>query len=134
MARILVLDDEPRLLSAFHSLLQDAGHEGVEAQDGTAGLKILQSQDFDLVITDLFMPEKDGFEVVMDVKASGKNIKVLAISGGSSCAPDDFLLIARRLGADAALIKSVEPYMLLKTVDNLLKTSGPASSPESIDS
>ncbi len=125
MARILVIDDEASIRSLLSRCLEPFGHEVVEAPDGVAGIRLFESSPFDLVITDLFMPEKEGIETILDLREKCPEVKILVVSGG--IAPgretdDRFgpLADAEALGADASLEKPFEIRKLIEVVNELL--------------
>jgi CheY-like chemotaxis protein len=125
MARILVIDDEAPIRSILRRSLERFGHEVVEAPDGSAGTRLFESSSFDLVITDLFMPEKEGIETILDLRERYPEVKILVVSGGLPSpgqALDKFSPLgdAEALGADASLEKPFEIKKLLEAVDELL--------------
>ncbi len=98
--KILLIDDN----AAFCQMLQATIEEDVPckvwvSRDGDDGLKHLYKEDFDLVITDLLMPGKDGLEVIMEIKKSFSDVPVFAISGGGKFDSHCSLEIASKLGA-----------------------------------
>ncbi|MFN0043058.1 MAG: response regulator transcription factor [Alphaproteobacteria bacterium] len=120
MATILVIDDDDGVRKLIATLLERAQHRVIEATDGVAGLKAFKAASFDLVITDLIMPEKEGLETIRELRMDGGDVKILAISGGFPGNPIDILDMARNLGADAVLGKPFTPAALLAEVARLL--------------
>ena len=125
MARILVIDDEAPIRSILRRSLQSFGHEVVEAADGTDGTRLFESSSFDLVITDLFMPDKEGIETILDLRAKSPEVKILVVSGGFPSGGRSLekygpLADAQALGADATLEKPFEIKHLGEVVDELL--------------
>ena len=123
MARILVIDDDALLRGAIRVVLESAGYEVIEAADGDAGLRLHREPGADLVVVDLFMPERDGLEVIRAVRAEAPQAKIIAMSGGSSLQLD-LLDAATAFGASRALWKPFAPAMLLATVRELLGERG----------
>jgi len=121
MAQILLIDDMKGVRRAVSAVLKRAGHTIVEADDGGAGLEILKSQRFDLVITDMLMPKHDGMEVLLFLEQQSNRPKVLAISGGGSQVSADEAFMLARTKADATLAKPFDNAELLAVVDKLLK-------------
>jgi CheY-like chemotaxis protein len=121
MARILVIDDDDNVRLSVKLALEDAEHEVDEAADGAVGMNRLRSRPADLVITDIFMPEKEGLETIDELKRDFPQIKIIAISGGGSMDPQEYLQIAQKLGADRSLLKPFDIDLLVKTVDELLE-------------
>ncbi len=121
MARVLVIDDDSSMRSLIRLFLEQSGHDVAEAQDGDEGIKLQKAQPADLVITDLLMPEKEGFETIQELKEDFPDIKIIAISGGGQFLDkDDFLRIANQLGADSVLSKPFEKEELLMVTGELL--------------
>jgi CheY-like chemotaxis protein len=105
MARILVIDDDANIRYTLRQMLTHAGHEVLEAPDGADGLRIFRQQRPDLVITDIFMPERDGLEVILALKREFPTMKIIAISGGGQYSDVEYLTISKKLGADLMLRK-----------------------------
>jgi CheY-like chemotaxis protein len=123
MADILVIDDMNGMRQLVAAMLGRAGHTIVEASDGQAAIKLLQERRFDLVLTDIVMPESDGADVLMFLRGRPDRPPVVAMSGGDpSLEPEPALLLARAL-ADATLTKPFGPKDLVATIDRLLKKS-----------
>ncbi len=99
-------------------MLDDHGFHVVEAPDGRQALKLLQEADFDVVITDLVMPEYDGIELIRTMKAVYPKTKILAISGVGSATL--YLKTARLLGAHEVLTKPFTESTLLASLRSLL--------------
>jgi len=64
MARIIVIDDDRKLREVICRALERAGYNVIEAADGRAGIRLYREQGGDLVVTDIFMPERDGLETI----------------------------------------------------------------------
>lgn len=121
MKRILVIDDDRDVRNCILENLEAAGYSVFEADNGNTGIAAFRSSPVDLVIVDLFMPEKEGIETIMELRKGFPNLKILAISGGiPGYGPDHFLHVARKLGADSALDKPFTMQRLLAVVGNLL--------------
>src|SRR6267378_6795934 len=82
VARILVMDDDELLRGALRVALEAAGYEVVEAANGDEGLRLQREQGADLVLVDIFMPERDGLEVIRALRAETPQTKIVAMSGG----------------------------------------------------
>jgi two-component system response regulator AtoC len=82
--RILVIDDEKRMCDSIKVLLTNIGYEVDTAENGRIGIDKLKSQEFGLVITDLMMPELDGFAVMKHIKENCPNTLVIVITGYAS--------------------------------------------------
>jgi len=123
MARILVIDDDPELRATLHDALLLAGHTVLLAEDGREGLHIQARSPADLVITDIYMPDKEGLEVIRTLRSHRPRVPVIAISGR----PDlmSALFLAKRLGAVKTLEKPFEPKELLAAVEVALRGVAP---------
>jgi CheY-like chemotaxis protein len=130
MASILVIDDDRAVLSTIRLLLERATHAVAAVDNSQAGLQLLGTKDFDLLIVDIFMPGMDGFETMKLVHQSRPNMPIIVISGQqfrlASERRPDFLHMATRLGAVSSLQKPFEPAELMAAVaDSLLGAPTP---------
>ena len=121
MAKILLIDDMAGVRRTISAVLKRAGHTVTEADDGGAGLQLLKGDRFDLVITDMLMPNHDGMEVILFLEQQPNRPKVLAISGGGSQVSSDEAFMLARSKADATLAKPFDNAELLAAVGKLLK-------------
>ena len=120
MARILVIDDDPMVREFCRDLLEHEGHEVEEAANGEVGLELYQKDPADLVITDIVMPEMDGFEVIRTLRRDYPDAKIMAMSALLY----DELPKAARLGADAVLEVPFGASRLKVIVRKLLQDDG----------
>jgi CheY-like chemotaxis protein len=104
--------------------LQRAGHTVVEADGGRAGIQLYREQGADLVITDIFMPERDGLETIRALRREFPGVKIVAVSGGDSTGRIDLREEARVFGAVRTLRKPFDPGELVKVVGELLEGTG----------
>jgi CheY-like chemotaxis protein len=123
MARILVVDDNTALREAICEILEQAGHTTVAAADGRLAGEIHRRTPIDLVITDLFMPNTDGLEIVSQFRRDFPDVQLIAISGGGSHGMVELLTVARRLGAHRTFMKPMNLAELVAAVEELI---GPA--------
>ena len=130
MARILVIDDEGLVRASIEAVLSARGHAVSLAADGREGLDQLNKGDFDLVITDLLMPEMEGIETIRAIRRQSTAFRILAISGGGRRQVGDFLEMAARLGADEVLRKPFSSTELFGAVDRAMARPGPSNSPQ----
>lgn len=121
MARILLIEDDEKFRKMLVLLLNSSGHEVVDTENGYQGTKTFRQSEFDLVITDVFMPEQDGLEVVQTISQQAKNTKIIVISGGGQRGTLRYLEYAKKFGADKTLIKPFENQELLNTINTLLE-------------
>ncbi len=120
MARILVMDDDEIFRPILREMLEFSGLEVEEAANGAIGLLMCKEKKIDLVISDVIMPEKEGLEVIRELKRDYPNIKIIAMSGGGHIGPVDYLDMAQKLGAHATLMKPFSHQQLMDAVNDLL--------------
>jgi CheY-like chemotaxis protein len=118
---ILVVDDEDYVRDLIKEILELQAHETITVGSARRALELCKQKRFDLVITDLAMPEMDGFELIQALRAARIEVPVLAVSGSLN---RDFLRIAGLLNAVETLSKPFELVDLLAAVDkSIAKTS-----------
>lgn len=124
MPRVLVVDDDPLVGQTIEVLLQRQGFEVSLADGGEAGLLALESQRFDVMLVDIFMPHMRGFESIRIFHERAPTVPLIAMSGyafASSASPSpDFLRMALELGATRCLRKPFTPELLLATIKECL--------------
>jgi DNA-binding response OmpR family regulator len=118
---ILVIDDDQQFRRMICMILEDAGYEVRSAENGLEGLGMFMKERPDLVITDLYMPEKEGLETIMELRQTDKNIRILVVSGGCPhMNMSEMFTMAGIFGADAALPKPFDIGVFLQKVKELL--------------
>ena len=121
MARILIIDDDDQFRTMLRKMFEKAGYVDIEeANDGAVGMKIFRQRPFDLVITDIIMPDKEGLETIIELTDDYPQIKIIAMSGGGRIGPRDYLQAAKHLGASRTLLKPFNYAELVDTVQELL--------------
>lgn len=120
MARILVIDDDTAVRATTARILRRAGHFVQEAEEGEQGLRYYREAPFDLVITDLYMPGKEGIETIMELRAERPDLPILAVSGGLLGDIHGPLGDAELFGASASLAKPFTTEELQEAVRRLL--------------
>lgn len=121
MALVLVIDDQVHFRELIRKILQDAGHEVIEAQSGKAGVRAFVEHRPDLVITDMFMPEQDGIETLNHIRSAAPDARIIAMSGGGSRGFTKILEVAEHMGADRTLPKPFTQADLLGAVNQTLQ-------------
>jgi CheY-like chemotaxis protein len=119
MARILVIDDDKDLLVIIEHALVTIGHSVATANNGVAAEKLFRSEVFDLIITDIVMPEREGLETIILLRREFPHIPVIAITGTQKNSIL-YLGIATRLGARRVLEKPFTRKALLDAVASVL--------------
>jgi CheY-like chemotaxis protein len=124
LAKILVVDDDPAVQMTIRLLLERAGHRVTVAGDGQKGLSAFESEDFDLLFLDIFMPGMDGIETMRHIHRHRPTVPIIVISGRplvpEASREPDFLAMAIKLGAVSSLPKPFKPAVLLATVEGCL--------------
>lgn len=121
MAKILVVDDEAPIRTLVAKILLKDGHEVLEAENGQAACDLFSNAGVELIITDLVMPEKNGIEMILELKKSNPSVKVIAISGGVGFSGYfDLLSVARLLGAKHIIKKPFTVDEIRKAVNDML--------------
>ncbi len=116
MKRILVVDDEAQIRTMLTQMLELEGYTVHTAENGEEGLALVGRYTFDLVITDMIMPVKDGLKFIMEIVRDYPELKVLAISGGGAIKAERYLTMASYLGDIATLEKPFKRDILLDLV------------------
>lgn len=122
MAKIIVADDEPTHLDLVAAILERAGHDVVAVASGRACLDHLGQQPADLVISDVFMPGMDGFQLMAELTNRGIVIPLVAMTGGMRGHFEPFSAIMTRLGAQAVVTKPFTAEQLMDVVNRCLAT------------
>lgn len=117
-SRILLVEDEPGLSMTVSDLLAAEGHEVETAMDGVSGLEKATGADFDLVILDVMLPKKNGFEVCRELRQRGRDVAVLMLTAKTQVVDR---VVGLKLGADDYLTKPFDPSELLARVEALLR-------------
>jgi DNA-binding response OmpR family regulator len=119
--KILVADDEKDIRSVLALYLEDAGYEVVEAADGAEALRMLQTQDIDLCLLDIMMPELDGYQVLKRVREDD-DVPVIVVSAKGQ---DAEKILGLNLGADDYLVKPFNPLEAVARVNtNIRRAKG----------
>ena len=121
MTRILAIDDDIEIREMLKQFLERAGYEVLVAPDGKEALKLHQTNPVNLIITDIVMPEKEGLETIMEFQRRSPEVKIIAISGGGKIAANEYLNLAKVLGAQKTFSKPFELKKLLEEVRELLQ-------------
>lgn len=115
MARVLVIDDDPGIRDVCREILEQAGHVVDVAPDGVVGLTMFAAAPYQVVLCDIFMPNKDGIETITELVRTYVAVSVVAMSGGAVGLPD-YLSSARKFGAVSELPKPFSAGELLDAV------------------
>lgn len=119
MIRILVVDDDYQMREMLGVILERKGYDVKTASDGNAAIQLQQTKPFDIIITDIIMPEKEGLETISELRRGYPRLKIIAISGGGRYRPEGYLELAKQLGADLVLAKPFGSWEILSAVKEL---------------
>ena len=122
MARILIIEDDSDFRKMLSIMLTQAGYETLEAANGVEGLESYNKEQFDLVITDIFMPEKEGTQTIMELKEKNPDVKIIAISGGGTRQKLDYLDWMKEFGAAKTFEKPFVSKDFLAAIAELLES------------
>jgi DNA-binding NtrC family response regulator len=120
MSKLLLVDDDANTLASLARAFRLAGHEAVVCDQADRALELAKAQHFDVILSDVVMPGKDGLALLADLKAAGVTAPVVMISGQASI---EMAVRATRLGAVDFLEKPLSTEKLLVTVENMVKLS-----------
>lgn len=121
MATLLVVDDEKDMREYLQELLEDAGYEVTTAANGCEAIQLFKQNPFDIVITDLLMPKKDGAETIIELRFDYPDVKVIIVTGGgNNLKAEDHLELIEPLNVNYSFIKPVDSNRLLYVINKLL--------------
>jgi two-component system, chemotaxis family, chemotaxis protein CheY len=116
MPSILIIVDDDSLRAALHRNLHKEGYTIMEASEGRRGLKQLEQSPADLILLDMFMPDKDGLETIGELRRTHPEARIIAMSGGWANGRVDVLHVAKKLGVRRTLAKPFTREQLLDAV------------------
>ena len=119
MARILIVDDNEDNRLTIAKLLELEGYEVATAAEGEEALKAQEKEPFDVLITDIFMPDKDGVETIREFHQKYPQTRIIAMSGGGSFTVD-YLSLSLEIGADKVLKKPFDAAALETALKEVL--------------
>lgn len=122
MMKVLVVDDELVVREMMMEMIKPAGYEVIEATNGKDAFEVCNNEHVDLIITDIVMPEKNGIDLIMNVKKEFPDIPVIAVSGGGGITGRyDYLEIAKLVGAKNIIRKPFETHELRTAVSEAIE-------------
>ena len=120
MARILVVDDDEQIRIMLEIALSRDSHEVVTAENGALASMRQSERPADVVIMDIIMPEKEGFETIIEFRRDYPETRIIAISGGGRLGPDQYLRLAKTMGADFIFEKPLPLAQLREAIHGLV--------------
>jgi YesN/AraC family two-component response regulator len=121
MSKILLVDDDDSLRRMLHITLQQLGHTVIEARNGKDAVMLQSRESFDVMLTDIVMPEKEGLETILEFRRKFPEVAVIAMSGGGRMPPAHYLSMAKMLGARAVLTKPFSTEDLAAALKSVTK-------------
>jgi CheY-like chemotaxis protein len=118
--RVLFVDDHPDARALARVQLELEGFEVVEAENGIEALRVFDEVPVDVVVTDIFMPDEDGIELIQDLRRRRPKLPIVAITGGGPHHDTVALRVAAALGAGAMLLKPVDAEDLVAAIRRVL--------------
>ncbi len=120
MPRILIVEDDDDLVSLISEKLLECGYEIRVTNDGKQALKALTDETFDLVLTDIVLPEKEGIETIRELKRTRPTLPIIAMSGGGLGPSGLYLELAKRFGATRTIAKPFTMFELVSLIQEVL--------------
>ncbi|MDY6284956.1 MAG: response regulator [Fibrobacter sp.] len=120
MPKVLIIDDEEDIRSVLKDMLDMSGYEVDTAENGRQAKDLYDKTEYDVVITDIIMPEQDGFEVILDYRNKNQLDRIIAISGGGRTSAEDYLNIASHFGVSSIFSKPPNYKDLIAKVDEIV--------------
>jgi two-component system alkaline phosphatase synthesis response regulator PhoP len=127
MSRILIVEDDPAIAVALEDDLRLEGYSVEVARDGETASRLGREQEFDLVLLDVMLPKKDGFEVCRELRRRGVQAKILMLTARGE---ESEKVLGLDLGADDYVTKPYSPKELRARVRALLRRTGAESAPQ----
>ncbi len=120
-ARILIVEDEPGLVLTLSDLLAAEGYEVDSAQDGITGLRKALEGQYDLIVLDVMLPGRNGFDLCRELRQQGRDTAVLMLTARGQVADR---VVGLKIGADDYLAKPFDPAELTARIEALLRRTG----------
>ncbi len=117
---LLIVDDDNQIGCSLVALFQRLGFNATTVSNGQSALNHLLKHTVHIVITDIFMPECDGLELLRMLRKIDPRPRVVAMTGAEHAAMPDLLRLARQLGADRTIRKPFQPEAMLQLVEEML--------------
>lgn len=124
MPKILIVEDEPKLRFKLRKILEDASFDVEEAENGVDALRKVVTFSPDVIFTDIVMPEKEGLELILELREKKINLPIVAFSEPAKSTDTDFLAFAKAVGATSTVEKPYGKSSVLKAVADALGANG----------
>lgn len=113
---VLVADDDRLVRETFRYTMEEEGYTVHTANDGAEAIRILSEERIDVALIDVFMPEKDGLETILDIRKHHPSTLVFAMSGYAGKGSQKYLSIAEKFGADRIIHKPTPPSQVIQLI------------------
>ena len=120
MTKVLLVDDDKIIRETLSEALRLRNFHVNSLSDGTKVVSEIKENEYDIIILDIVMPNKEGLETIQDVRKVNAKIPILAVSGGGRTTPSSNLEIARVMGANDTLIKPFDSVSLVEKINKIL--------------
>ena len=120
--RILVVDDEQDIRDVTFLLLEKSGYEAICIDGAQAALDAMEKESYDLVLTDMLMPDMDGVELITEIRRRDPEQVIVAMSGGGHAPKESYLQIAKLYGVQGVIPK---PFNREKLLESLIECGAP---------
>ncbi len=117
--RILIVDDDALMRDMLRKALSKSGFDVSVATNGREAVALQRESAFDLLLTDLVMPEQEGLETIMIFRQQYPQVRIVAMSGGGRGSAASYLEVAAKLGAERILAKPFDHEVLLQVIREL---------------
>ncbi len=119
--RVLIIEDDAQIQELVRIILSEEGYEVLSADNGEAGLRVVQKEDVELILMDIIMPDKEGLETIREIRQiMGNDVKIIAMSGGGKVGANTYLDLAQKMGANATIAKPFKREDILDTVAQVM--------------
>jgi len=118
--KVLVIEDDTLTRLMLCRVLRDMGYVTIDAGNGHTGMEMFRTEQPDLIVTDILMPDKEGLETIMEIRAADADIPIVAMSGGGGMQGLSFLAMAKKFGASRTIAKPFTPEKLEEILDSFM--------------
>lgn len=118
--KILIIEDDEDVRPFLKRIVERKGYTVITAKDGLEGKGLYSKEHFDLVITDIVMPEMEGIEIIRNLNSDYPQTKIIVITGADFSGIKNYLNNARIFGAHDAFAKPIDQKKLMKSISNLI--------------
>lgn len=122
MSTILIIDDDEQFNLMMKTALEAKGYEVETGSNGRDAKVLYQNKKYDVIVTDIIMPDVDGYEVILDLRRMGMGDRTIAVSAGGRTAADDYLITAKHFDVAATFNKPFELQPFREKIEEIIKS------------